>query len=74
MVSVTDNDVDTTYGVRVVRTDIVPNVVPPPTMQVPNATNGLTCSWNLLVGGPDVIYRVTIEIQAAGPFDHDAHP
>ena len=66
MVSVTDDDVDKTYGVRVVRTDVTPNVTPPPTMQVPNATNALTCSWYPLVGGPDVVYRITIKFKPPG--------
>ena len=66
MVSVTDDDVDHTYGVRVVRTDVTPNVTPPPTMQVPNATNALTCSWYPLVGGPDVVYRITIKFKPPG--------
>ncbi len=66
MVSVTDNDVSTTYGVRVVRTDVTPNVTPPPTMQVPNAMNALTCSWYPLVGGPDVVYHVTIKFTPPG--------
>jgi prepilin-type N-terminal cleavage/methylation domain-containing protein len=66
MVSVTDDDVDTTYGVRVVRTDVTPNVSVLPTMQVPNATNALTCSWYPLVGGPDVVYRITIKFRPPG--------
>jgi prepilin-type N-terminal cleavage/methylation domain-containing protein len=66
MVSVTDNDVDTTYGVRVVRIDVTPNIIPPPTKQIPNATNALTCSWYPLVGGPDVVYRITIKFKPPG--------
>jgi hypothetical protein len=66
MVSVTDDDVDTTYGVRVVRIDCTPNVALIPTKQVPNATNALTCSWSPLVGGPNVVYRVTIKFTPPG--------
>jgi prepilin-type N-terminal cleavage/methylation domain-containing protein len=66
MVSVTDDDVSPTYGVRVVRTDITPNVGLSPLMQVPNSTNGLTCSWTGLVGGPNVIYRITIKYTPPG--------
>ena len=49
----------TSSGVTVVRTDVTPNVTPPPTKQVPNASNGLTVTWTL-VGGPDVVYHVTV--------------
>jgi prepilin-type N-terminal cleavage/methylation domain-containing protein len=66
MVSVTDDDVDKTYGVRVTRIDVTPNTVPPPTMQVPTVTNALTVSWTGLIGGPDVIYRVTIKFKPPG--------
>ena len=66
MVSVTDDDVDATAGVKVVRTDVTPNVTPPPTMQVPKASNALTCSWTSLIGGPDVVYRVTIKFKPPG--------
>ncbi len=66
MVSVTDDDVSTTYGVRVVRIDVTPNVALTPTMQVPNAMNGLTCSWTGLIGGPNVVYRVTIKCTPPG--------
>jgi len=61
MVSVTDDDVDHAYGVRVVRIDVTPNIIPPPPQQIPDATNALTCSWFPLVGGPDVVYRVTVK-------------
>jgi prepilin-type N-terminal cleavage/methylation domain-containing protein len=66
MVSVTDDDVDSTYGVRVVRTDITPNVALSPTMQVPKASNALTVSWTGLIGGPDVVYRITIKFKPPG--------
>lgn len=66
MVSVTDDDVNHAYGVRVVRIDVTPNIIPPPTMQIPDATNALTCSWAPLVGGPDVVYRITIKFTPPG--------
>ena len=66
MVSVTDDDVDHTAGVRVVRTDVTPNVTPPPTVQVPDTTNALTVSWTGLIGGPNVVYRVTIKFKPPG--------
>ena len=69
VVSVTDDDVDHSYGVRVVRTDISPNTIPPPTMQIPDATSGLTCSWTNLIGGPDVHYLITIKFT---PPDHSS--
>jgi prepilin-type N-terminal cleavage/methylation domain-containing protein len=65
-VSVTDDDVDPTRGVTVVRTDITPNVAMSPAMQVPNATNGKTVSWTGLVGGPDVTYLVTVTFTPPG--------
>jgi type II secretory pathway pseudopilin PulG len=66
VVSVTDNDVDPTYGVRVVRIDVTPNVAQTPTSQVPNATNALSVSWSPLIGGPDVKYRITLKCRPPG--------
>lgn len=65
MVSVTDNTV-TSAGVTVVRTDVTPKVTPPPAKQIPNTTNGLSVTWSNLIGGPDVIYRVTVYFQVPG--------
>jgi prepilin-type N-terminal cleavage/methylation domain-containing protein len=66
MVSVTDNDVVTSYGARVTRIDITPNVALTPTMQVPSVSNALTVSWTGLVGGPNVVYRITIKYTPPG--------
>ena len=35
-------------------------------MQVPNATNALTCYWSPLIGGPNVVYRVSIRFTPPG--------
>jgi prepilin-type N-terminal cleavage/methylation domain-containing protein len=66
MVSVTDNDVDPTAGVSVKRIDVTPNVTLSPAKQVPNMTNALTVSWTGLIGGPNVVYRVTIKFTPPG--------
>ena len=65
-VSVTDDDVDHTKGVTVVRTDSGYNQTQSPAKQVPDATNGLTVSWTGLVGGPDVTYLVTVTFTPPG--------
>jgi prepilin-type N-terminal cleavage/methylation domain-containing protein len=65
-VSVTDDDVDHTKGVTVVRTDITPNEPMSPAKQVPDATNGKTVSWTGLVGGPNVTYLVTVTFKPPG--------
>ena len=64
-VSVT-NDTVTTQGVTVVRTDITPNVTLTPAKQIPNTANGLHVTWTNLVGGPDVMYKVTVYFQVSG--------
>lgn len=74
MVSVTDDDVDHTQGVKVVRTDSGYNLTMNPAFQVPDATNGLTCSWVGLVGGPDVMYTVTVTFKAPRELDGTTHP
>ena len=66
VVSVTDDDVDHTYGVRVVRIDNGYNQTQLPSPQVPDATNALSVSWSALIGGPNVIYRVTIKFTPPG--------
>jgi type II secretory pathway pseudopilin PulG len=66
MVSVTDNDVDPTVGVSVKRIDVTPNVTQSPAKQVPNMTNALTVSWTGLIGGPNVVYRITIKFRPPG--------
>ena len=66
VVSVTDNDVDPTYGVRVVRIDNGYNQTQSPSQQVPNATNALSVSWSNLIGGPNVVYRVTLKCRPPG--------
>jgi prepilin-type N-terminal cleavage/methylation domain-containing protein len=65
-VSVTDDDVDHTKGVSVVRTDITPNVTILPAIQVPDATNGKTVSWTGLVGGSQITYLVTVTFTPPG--------
>jgi prepilin-type N-terminal cleavage/methylation domain-containing protein len=65
MVSVTDNTV-TSAGVTVVRTDVTPKVTQTPAKQIPNTTNGLTVTWSNLIGGPNVVYRVTVYFQVPG--------
>jgi prepilin-type N-terminal cleavage/methylation domain-containing protein len=66
VVSVTDNDVDATYGVRVVRIDNGYNQTQTPSPQFPNATNALSVSWSPLIGGPNVVYRITIKFTPPG--------
>jgi prepilin-type N-terminal cleavage/methylation domain-containing protein len=66
VVSVTDDDVDPTYGVRVVRIDNGYNQTQSPSPQVPNATNALSVSWSPLIGGPNVVYRVTLKCTPPG--------
>ena len=48
----------TSKGVKVVRTDVTPNVTEPPSKQVPSAASP-TVSWSGLPGGPSVQYVVT---------------
>jgi len=64
-VSVTNNTV-TSAGVTVVRIDGGRHEVQVPVKQIPNNTNGLTVTWTPLVGGPDVVYRVTVYFQVSG--------
>jgi type II secretory pathway pseudopilin PulG len=66
MVSVTDNDVDSNYGVKVVRIDNGYNQTQTPAKQVPNASNALSVSWYPLIGGPNVVYRITLKCTPPG--------
>ena len=66
VVSVTDDDVDHTYGVRVVRIDNGYNQTQSPSPQIPDSTNALSVSWSPLIGGPNVVYRVTIKFTPPG--------
>jgi prepilin-type N-terminal cleavage/methylation domain-containing protein len=63
-VSVTNNTV-TSAGVTVVRTDGGRHDVMTPSPQIPNMTNGLTRSWTGLVGGPSVVYRLTVNFKVS---------
>ena len=48
------------------RIDVTPNVTLSPAKQVPNMTNALTVSWTGLIGGPNVVYRITIKFTPPG--------
>jgi prepilin-type N-terminal cleavage/methylation domain-containing protein len=65
-VSVTHDNVDHTYGVRVVRIDNGYNQTQLPSPQIPDITNALTVRWYPLIGGPNVVYRVTVKANPAG--------
>jgi type II secretory pathway pseudopilin PulG len=65
-VSVTHDNVDHTYGVRVVRIDNGYNQTQSPSLQIPDITNALTVRWYPLIGGPNVVYRVTVKANPAG--------
>ena len=66
VVSVTDDDVDHTSGVKVVRIDNGYNQTQLPSPQIPDSTNALSVSWSPLIGGPNVVYRVTIKFTPPG--------
>ena len=66
VVSVTDDDVDHTSGVKVVRIDNGYNQTQSPSPQIPDSTNALSVSWSGLIGGPNVVYRVTIKFTPPG--------
>ena len=67
MVSVTDDDVDTT---AMASGSSAPTSHPtsprPRPCRSPTPSNALTCSWTPLIGGPNVVYRVTIKFTPPG--------
>jgi prepilin-type N-terminal cleavage/methylation domain-containing protein len=72
-VGVTGDDC-TSAGVTVTRTDVTPNVLQVPNVQIPTGANGLQVAWTGLVGGPNVVYHVVVNFKLNGTTrQHDAY-